>query len=166
VADGTGLLPAAALPILEVFGQTALFLSVSGSGVIGKPTISQSFTTDPNQPSIFVPPNVHFSIHLDLARSFSVVDNSRVLQSTFAVVSSDGASLDFLSTAQLRFDLLPGVTATSDAGYFQGGSVPEPSTMVLAGMGMLALGILVLGHRGGGARTGIDDHIIPEARYQ
>jgi hypothetical protein len=55
-----------------------------------------------------------------------------------------GVSLDFFSTAQISFDLPPGTSITSDGGFVQSASVPEPSTIVLV---LSGLPIIVAGLR-------------------
>jgi hypothetical protein len=60
---------------------------------------------------------------------------------------SEGAQFDFLDTAQLVIDLPPGVSVTSDGGFFaQGASiVPEPSTWAMMLIGFA--GLAVMGYR-------------------
>jgi hypothetical protein len=135
-ADGTITLPAidaegdpvaAAAEVLasaaggasgKTFDEVALSGGVAGTTPVHL-TTDFSFVVDPNNLS----PELAFDLRLS---------------------GGNGAALDFSHTAQVTFDLPPGVTVTSDGGFFQSGepsSVPEPSSLALLAVGVVTAGL-------------------------
>jgi PEP-CTERM motif len=101
------------------------------------------FTTSSSPGDIPVTPNVVFPI--EEVSQLSLLAQSDIPFSVDAGLTLNGeggASFDFLSTAQLSFDLPPGATVTSDSGFFQAGpavGTPEPASLTLASLGVMGL---------------------------
>jgi hypothetical protein len=139
-----------------LFDQVAL-TSSPGTALTGIPLVGPgsypiglttdfSFDVDPNDPST-------------LSRDFTF---------DLRITGSNGVALDLFHTAQVSFDLPPGVTVTSEGGFFQSGptSVPEPSTLTLLaiGIGMASFGA-ARQFWAGCLRTRLDtDHAVADLR--
>jgi hypothetical protein len=141
IAHGTMTLPATDLQGDGIVG-TARILVSSLPGVSGTLSDQVAFTTSPGsalQGIPLVPPGtLNVSLSADFSFAVTPGNLSRDLTFDLRLSGGNGASLDFSHTAQVIFDLPPGVTVTSDGG-FVGAPVPEPSGVCLAGLGISCL---------------------------
>jgi len=132
-ADGVITLPATDSHLDSVLGIAAVSLSIGGGGT-GNNFAQVGFSTTPTLAGTaltIVPPG-SIAVHFDTFFTFLARDlQSRDLVLELQVAGISGAALDFSNTARLTFDLPPGTSVSTDGGFVQTGSVPEPSTMVL-----------------------------------
>ena len=124
--------------------NAAILSLAPGNG--GSGTANVSLTSNPNE--------VAFGYTLVQPGTYSITETStfdvmfsgslpRHLMFEMSLYAVGGTSLDFFSTAQVSFDLPPGTSITSDGGFVQTASVPEPSAIVLllSGAPMIAAGL-------------------------
>jgi hypothetical protein len=85
------------------------------------------------------PGNQSFLIDLDASVTFNAaVGTPFTLDYSLRLDAALGGNLDFLSTGALSFNLPPGITISSAAGYPAPAQVvPEPTTLVLLGAGFV-----------------------------
>jgi hypothetical protein len=105
-------------------------------GVGGVPVDFQilTFQADNNAPE-----NQVFPIDLSASITFQAnVGTAFPLLYFLRLDTNHETEFDFLSTAQLRFDLPPGVSISSTGGFALA-AVPEPAGLVLLGTGAVAL---------------------------
>jgi hypothetical protein len=132
VAHGTGLIP-------QPFESGTAMVQIQ-QGVGGIPVDFQIKTF---QADISAPENQVFPIDLSASITFQAnIGTAFPLLYFLRLDTNHGTDFDFLSTAELRFDLPAGVTVSSEGGFMQA-AVPEPSGWVLLGIG--AMGLLVCG---------------------
>jgi hypothetical protein len=130
---------------------------LEGDGIVGTATISVgvppgtglklfdqvALTTSPgdaNLPGVtLVEPG---TIPVDLSTDFMVDPSKGPFEYTFDLRLSggNGAALDFAHTAEVTFDLPPGVTVTSLGGFQSATAVPEPPSIRLLGVVLVVLG--------------------------
>lgn len=145
-ADGTMTLPPTDVEGDGIAG-TAQVLVSSLPGVNGTLFDQVSLTTSPGTALEGIPLVSPGTIPVNLATDFSFVvdptNPSREFIFDFRISGGNGAALDFAHTAQVTFDLPPGVSVSSDGGFAQNGTiVPEPSSILLLGVGLFLLGAI------------------------
>jgi hypothetical protein len=151
--DGHGMitLPAVDAELDGNAGVASVTVNSPGGGLTGTLFDQVALTSSPGTALTGIPlvgPG-SYPIRLTTDFSFDVDPNnpltlSREFTFDLRITGSNGVALDLFHTAQVSFDLPPGVTVTSDGGFFESGStsVPEPSTLTLFAIG---LGIAGLG---------------------
>jgi hypothetical protein len=102
------------------------------------------FASKPLQGYTVPIPNVPFFIDLVVEDTFRVsgtTANPDDVPFFFLLTASGlgGASLNLSDTSQLSFVLQPGVSVSTDGGFSQSGSVPEPSSLLLLSAGLACL---------------------------
>jgi hypothetical protein len=153
-ADGTALLPAPDPFNDLVTASAATSVLLAGGGTpqfIGTNPLSVS--TNPGS-TLQIPPNVPFPIHQEADFTFDVTGGqANDLFIELQLTGIGGAAMDFAHTVQLSFDLPPGVSVSTDGGFFQAGAptVPEPSGLILLGSGAAAVLLVDALRRGGRA---------------
>jgi len=154
VVDGTGTMPGT-----DAFGDAGFAYSelFFGIGQMADTYTRVGFTSSPYDladtyetpgstfPIAFTSPVLTFSV-----TGTATVPDDLVLDFTLYVGAADGASLDLSNTAQLVFDLGPGISVTSDGGFSQsnqGAAVPEPSSLAMVLTGAAAIFLFGRGRR-------------------
>jgi hypothetical protein len=137
---------------------------IQGDGIVGTATIivgappgsgiklfdQVSLTTSPGDAGLpgvtLVDPG---TIPVDLSTDFVINPANGPMEFSFDLRLSgvNGAALDVAHTAEVTFDLPPGVTVTSLGGFQGATAVPEPASILLAGVALVLLGASHLGRR-------------------
>jgi len=134
---GTGVLPTEPGNFQE-YDTVAARLQLPGGQQLAK----AQFANQPLQGYTVPIPDDPFPIDLLVSDSFSFTGTLDIPFNFLLLATGiGGASLDLFHTAQLNFDLSPGVSVSTDGGFFQSGSaaVPEPSSILLLGGAVVAL---------------------------
>jgi hypothetical protein len=146
IASGTMTLPATDIQGDNITGTAQVSVS-SLPGITGTLFDQVALTTSPGAALQGIPLVMPGTIPVDLLTDFSFkLDATLARDITFdlRISGGNGAALDFSHTAQVIFDLPPGVTVTSDGGFFESGPLetPEPSSIVSLGLALILLGAI------------------------
>src|SRR5262249_20725044 len=106
----------------------------------------QAFANQPGNGVVVAPPGVPIGINQVVQTTFNLSGAADVPFSfSLRLTGQAGASVDLFDTAQLSFNLPPGVSVTTDGGFAS--AVPEPTSLPLVALGGTLLVLLTVRRR-------------------